>query len=400
MPVMPRPPLPKSALRVAGVALTWGGAVAYPWILYVTMRDSREGFSAFLLLSAVALTAVTASRLRHSPLPALAVLLIGGLAGAAARSMTELGLLYVLICDLAVGYTAATRPRRTSLTAAAMALGAQTLFALHHRSGTGPHMESLAFVVVALAAAWTAGDSARERREHTEALHSRATAQAVSAERLRIARELHDMIAHSVGVIAIQAGVGRRVIDTQPDEARNALAAIEATSKETLAGLGRTLGALRHADSDSAPGSAPRDPTPGLDGLEHLVASARGTGIRVELRWRGERHTLPADIELAAYRIIQESLTNVVRHAGASDCHVTVDYRRGELSLEVEDGGCGSLGTGTRGDTGYGIVGMRERVALLRGRFTAGPLPEGGFRVAARLPLPDALPLPEGAHLS
>ncbi|MGW8887488.1 sensor histidine kinase [Streptomyces sp. NPDC055749] len=357
------------------------------------------------------LTAYTATRLRHRPLPALAVLLAGGLAGAAARSMTELGLLQVLIGDLAVAYIAATRPRRISLSAAAMAMGAQAVFALHLRAGTGPHVETLAFLGFALAAAWTAGDSARERRQHTEVLHAQATAQAttqaVTAERLRIARELHDMIAHSVGVIAIQAGVGRRVIDTQPDEARNALAAIEATSKETLAGLGRTLGALRRADSgsapgsapgsasDLAPGSAPREPTPGLDAdsIERLTESARSTGIRVDLRWRGERRTLPADIELAAYRIIQESLTNVVRHSGTTDCHVTVDYRRGELSVEVSDDGPGGLAAGAVGATGFGIVGMRERVTLLRGQFTAEPRPEGGFRVAARLPLP------EGAHL-
>ncbi|WP_328907781.1 sensor histidine kinase [Streptomyces sp. NBC_00234] len=395
MPVMPRPPLPKSALRIAEVTLTWCGAIAFPWILYVTMRGSREGFSVPLLLAAVALTAYFAGRLRHRPLPALAVLLAGGLAGSAARSMTELGLLQVLVGDLAVGYVAATRPRRTSLTAVAMALGTQVVIALDHRAWTGPHVETLAFLVVALAAAWTAGDATRERRVHTEALHAQATAQAVTAERLRIARELHDMIAHSIGVVAIQAGVGRRVIDTQPDEARKALAAIEATSQETLAGLGRTLGALRRADSGRAPDAAPREPTPGLDrdGIERLVESARGTGIRVDLRWRGERRTLPADIELAAYRIIQESLTNVVRHAGTADCHVAVDYRLDELSVEVEDRGRGGLASGPARGTGYGVVGMRERVALLRGRFTAGPLPEGGFRVTARLPLPEGAPL-------
>ncbi|MCX4821164.1 sensor histidine kinase [Streptomyces sp. NBC_01142] len=393
MPAIPHLPLPRGA-RVAGEALTWCGAIAYPVILHVTMRGSRQGFSAPMLLLVAVLTVLTASLLRHRPLSALALLLAGGFATASARGMLEVGFLQVLISDLAVGYIAATRPRRTSLTAAIVALGAQAASALYLPSGQGAYVQTLAFIVVALAAAWTAGDSIRERREHAKALYSQATAQAVTAERLRIARELHDMIAHSVGVIAIQAGVGRRVIDTQPDEARNALAAIEATSKETLAGLGRTLGALRRADAGARANPAPRDPAPGLDDLDRLAASAKGAGIRVDIRWLGERRPLPADIELAAYRIVQESLTNVARHAGTRDCHVTVDYRAGELSIEVENGGRSGLVPGTGGATGWGIVGMRERIALLRGQFTAGPRPGGGFRVAARLPLPEGVHLP------
>jgi signal transduction histidine kinase len=209
-------------------------------------------------------------------------------------------------------------------------------------------------------------------------------------ERLRIARELHDMVAHSIGIIAIQAGVGRRVIETQPAEARNALTAIEATSRETLAGLRQMLGVLRRAEP--GPGRGPLESAPGLADLGRLAATTRDAGVRVELRWLGPRRPLPADIDLSAFRIIQEAVTNVVRHAGTGHCRVTVDCREEELGIEVTDEGHGGAppaeGPGERG--GFGIDGMRERARLLGGELTAGPRAEGGFRVAARLPVPAA----------
>jgi signal transduction histidine kinase len=189
------------------------------------------------------------------------------------------------------------------------------------------------------------------------------------------------MIAHSIGVIAIQAGVGSRVIDTQPAEARNALTAIEATSRETLAGLRRMLGVLR---SSSEPG---RDPVPGLAGLDQLAATSRNAGVRVDLQWRGQRQSIPPDVDLSAYRIIQEAVTNVIRHAGADHCKVLIDQDDRELSIEITDNGRG----GVIACPGYGIVGMRERAGLLGGQLAAGPRPGGGFRVAARLPVPTAL---------
>ena len=179
---------------------------------------------------------------------------------------------------------------------------------------------------------------------------------------------------------------GSRVIDTQPAEAREALDAIETASRETLSGLRRMLGALRQADRAQGPeaGAARRLPAAGLADLDRLAATTTAAGVRVEVRWRGERRPLPPDIDLSAYRIVQEAVTNVVRHAGTRSCRVTVDYR---------DDGAGHRGRPTAGrrrraptGTGYGLLGMRERVALLHGEFTAGPRPEGGFRVAARLP--------------
>jgi signal transduction histidine kinase len=204
------------------------------------------------------------------------------------------------------------------------------------------------------------------------------------AERLRIARELHDIVAHSIGIIAIQAGAGRRVFDARPAEARDALAAIEATSRETLSGLRRMVTGLRLAEPGPGPGQARMDPAPGLTGIERLAAMTLEAGVKIDVDWRGRQEPLPADIDLSAFRIIQEAVTNVVRHAGTDQCRVSIDQQDGYLSIEVTDSGRG----GSVAGTGYGIAGMRERAALLGGGFSAGPRPGGGFRVAARLPLP------------
>jgi signal transduction histidine kinase len=146
------------------------------------------------------------------------------------------------------------------------------------------------------------------------------------------------------------------------------------------------LGALRRAEPDAAEHPAPLDPTPGLADLERLVAATMDAGVRVDVRRLGERRALPAELDLSAFRIIQEAVTNVVRHAATRMCRVTIDYRDEELAIEIVDDGRG-CDVATAG--GYGIVGMRERAGLLHGQFTAGPRAEGGFRVQARLPLPD-----------
>ncbi|MGA4847960.1 sensor histidine kinase [Streptomyces sp. G5(2025)] len=380
-PAVTTPRLPRAWLT----PLSWCAGLAYPFAVFLVTLDGRGGFSALTVAPLIVLTALVGVLLRSRPLPALVLLLAGWAAARTQMQNSEVVYLQVLLGDLAVGYIAATRPRRTSLAAAALALGTQLGT---HLTSLGPTpvraVQLVLFLVLATLAAWLGGDSVRERRAHAEALAVRAAEQAVTAERLRIARELHDMIAHSLGVIAIQAGVGSRVIDTQPAEARNALTTIEATSRETLAGLRRTLVALRRPGPEAAEGAAPLAPTPGLAGLDGLVTSTRDAGVRAAVRLRGEQRPLPADIDLAAFRILQEALTNVVRHAGADMCRVSVTYGADEVTVEVEDDGRGGLPAGT----GYGIVGMRERVALLDGRFTAGPRPEGGFRVTARLPMP------------
>jgi signal transduction histidine kinase len=327
---------------------------------------------------------VSASLLRRWPLPALALLVAIPVVASTTDAM-RLGLgllvLFYAAAGIEVCLIAATRPRRISLPAALIVLGVPAVFLAQ-----GLELPEQLDVVVVLTTviAWLAGHSVRQAAERAEARHAQAQAQAAVNERLRIARELHDMVAHSIGIIAIQAGVGRRVIDTQPAEARNTLTVIEATSRETLAGLRQMLGVLRRAAP--APGDDPPGPGPGLADLGQLAARTREAGVRVEVRWLGPRRPLPADVDLSAFRIIQEAVTNVVRHSGTGHCQVTVDCRGEELGIEVSDDGRGGAIKGG----GFGIDGMRERACLLGGELTAGPRANGGFQVAARLPVPAA----------
>ncbi|CNE06134.1 signal transduction histidine kinase [Mycobacterium tuberculosis] len=365
------------ARRVTGIALAWCGAVLYPGVLFVTVSAGRTGIDTLYVALSAGLTVLVMALLRRNALAAHAVLLTAWiLAVLEMPNGTTVGLL-VLLTDVSAGYIAVTRPRKVSLSVAAVTFVLQgaSITAFLSANEVLPMT-----IILAMAITWMAGNSIRVRRAHDEAMRVQATAQAVAAERLRIARELHDMVAHSIGIIAIQAGVGGRVIDTQPAEARNALDAIEATSRETLSGLRRMLTALRR---DGA-GNVPLGPAPGLDDLPGLAEAAMDAGVRVDLRRNGERGPLPPDVDLSAYRIVQEAITNVVRHAGTDHCRVTVDHRDGELAIEVADDGRGGMV-----GTGYGLVGMRERVSLLRGEFAAGPRPEGGFRVAVRIPLGD-----------
>jgi signal transduction histidine kinase len=338
---------------------------------------------------------VSALLVRRWPLTALAVALGGSVATMALQPTPASAALIVLACvtGLEICYLAATRNRNVSVTAVAMTLGVSLLIPLLGvRSGgavrvgsAGPSVP-VVMIVIALVTviAWLIGYSIRQAQARAELVRVQAAAQAAMEERLRIARELHDMVAHSIGIIAIQAGSGRRVFDARPDEAREALAAIEATSRETLSGLRRMVTGLRRAEPGSGPWQAPLGPAPGLADIERLAATALDTGVQVEVDWHGSREPLPADIDISAFRIIQEAVTNVIRHAGTSQCHVSIGQEDGQLSIEVTDSGRGGSAAGT----GYGITGMRERAALLGGDFSAGPCPGGGFRVAARLPVP------------
>ncbi|GAA0336523.1 histidine kinase [Actinoallomurus spadix] len=220
--------------------------------------------------------------------------------------------------------------------------------------------------------------AAEARRTRAEEERRRA-----SEERLRIARELHDVLAHNISMINVQAGVALHLMDERPEQARTALAAIKEASKEALAEVRSVLGVLRQVDED-----APRAPTAGLGRLDDLVSRARAAGITVRTSVTGRPYPLPAGIDLAAFRILQEGLTNVTRHAGPGvTATVRVAYGAGELALEVEDDGRGAPGDLPGG--GDGIPGMRERVTALGGEIVAGPRPgAGGFRVHATLPVP------------
>ena len=313
-----------------------------------------------------------------------------------------------------------------------------------------------------LTIAWMIGYLVQQRRTHLAHVRDRAASDAVTRERLRIARELHDVVAHSMTVVAVQAGFGEYVFDSQPGEARAALGAIQAVSREALGEMQRMLCVLRQTDNDIAaaetnlPGAgaeadgsdpdasdadgsggepsgsaaqqspaaagpavngtavagrnrparlrptAPLTPAPGLANLDRLVQRTGGAGVTVTVERIGAVRSLPAGLDLSAYRIVQEALTNVVKHSGADRCHVLLEYSRDSLLVEITDPGpgvgaelralagagvrSGALGSGPE-RAGHGIIGMRERVSLCGGVLHALPRPEGGFVVRARLPL-------------
>jgi signal transduction histidine kinase len=226
----------------------------------------------------------------------------------------------------------------------------------------------------------------RSRRAHADALgvelrsERRRSAEILADERARIARELHDVIAHNVSLMVLQAGAARQVLDTDPERVREPLLTIEATGRQAIGEMRRLLGILRASEDADA-----RTPQPGLARLEDLVAESRAAGVPVDLTRSGRDRPLPAGVDLAAYRIVQEALTNVRKHAGpGAAARVAVDCGEREITLEVADDGPGSRGNGT---AGHGLVGMRERAALYGGEVEAATQPGGGFRVAARLPL-------------
>jgi signal transduction histidine kinase len=202
-----------------------------------------------------------------------------------------------------------------------------------------------------------------------------------SEERLRVARDLHDVIGHNISLINVQASMGLDLMDSQPEQARAALSAIKSASKEALEELRTMLTALRHEDD------APRSPAPGLDRLPELIELTRAAGLNVEVEVTGKPPPFPATVQLAAYRIIQESLTNVARHAGRARVTVRVTYDDTNMHVEVDDDGMAPSGGGSAIGTGSGITGMRERAAALGGELSAGFRHGGGFRVSARLPV-------------
>ena len=267
---------------------------------------------------------------------------------------------------------------------------------------TDADLVDAAFVSLALAGAWLLGDRARVQRALAAELDERAARlkrdqdaearRAVASERARIARELHDVVAHHVSMMVVQAEAGPVAVERDPARAAGAFAAIAATGRQALAEMRRLLGVLR-GDGGPAPSLAPQ---PGLADMASLVEQVGRAGLEVELVVEGDRAPLPAGVELSAYRIVQEALTNAVKHAGPGRARVLVRYGERDLELRIRDQGrpAGNRapapagrppGPGAR--TGQGLVGMRERVSLFGGELEAGPGPDGGFTVAARLPL-------------
>jgi signal transduction histidine kinase len=248
------------------------------------------------------------------------------------------------------------------------------------------------FLTIRYVAAWIAGYALRARSEQVEeavvraarAEHERESAEsaarvAVAEERSRIARELHDVVAHAVSVMVLQVGAVRHKLPESMTEDSEALRRVERAGRTALAEMRRLLAAMR-PDGDEAE----LVPQPGLDGLDSLLAEVGRAGLPVELHLEGDPYPLPRGLDLSAYRIVQEGLTNVLKHAGASDADVVVRYRPDEVEIEVRDNGNGRAG----GDgMGHGLVGIRERVKIYGGEMSARAEPEGGFVLSTRLPV-------------
>ncbi|HEV3011634.1 MAG TPA: sensor histidine kinase [Actinomycetota bacterium] len=245
----------------------------------------------------------------------------------------------------------------------------------------------IGYVAIMFVSGWVLGVVLAARRGYTRALEEQTAAleaarqelarRAVLEERTRIARDLHDILAHAVSVITVQAGVGAHLLERDPEQAKGALRVIEETGRGALGEMRRLLGALRADD-------LPTEPQPGLASLDRLASQATAAGVPVELQVEGQARPLPAGLEVSAYRIAQEALTNTIKHAPGARARLTVRYRPRTVELEVVDGG-GVPAPLPVGDGGHGLRGMRERVALYGGVLEAGPWP-GGFRVLAAFP--------------
>jgi signal transduction histidine kinase len=399
----PRPPLTYRLTRAQWVAIDCAVAVITAGILVFNvhgvglLHELRYQMpTAETGPLALAATLPVAVR-RLWPIPALAVITV------ACCVLTALGRGPVTVdwtLCMAV-YTAAVSHRRVVaiavLVATELALAASVLTAAADLKSQADAVHSL----LAAGALWFIGDSVRERRRYLAGLAEQAEQRrqaesqrgrlAVREERVRIARELHDVVAHSLSVVTVQAGVGRKVGAAHPAEALRALRAVELTGRGTLAELRRILGLLREDDAKETSLA----PAPGICDLGQLADTVREAGVSVGLAVTGDTGTVPPAVALTVYRIVQEALTNVVRHASGAEAEVTVRADHDGVRITVSDGGPPGRAAGGRFGSRaaaaadhHGIVGMRERAAAFGGTLEAGPRPGGGFEVAAFIPAP------------
>lgn len=322
------------------------------------------------------------------------VLVVAGVASVAIEAMhyyVGIGGLGVLVALYSVG--AHTSDRRRSILGFAFALAGVAVVYLV--TPTGFDLGGMLSNYVLFGTAWILGDNLQTRRAYVRSLEERAllseaavreeARQAVTAERTRIARELHDVVAHSVSVMVVQAGAARRVLAKDPDRASEAMASIESTGRQSLNELRRLLGMLRRAEG----AETGRDPQPTIEHLDVLVTQTRDAGLPVTLSVEGRPRPLAPGVDLSAYRIVQEALTNAIKHAGPARAEVRLCYGTQTLELVVSDDGrgAGSEDVETTGTAGHGILGMRERVSVFGGDLHVGNRPGGGFTVRASLPL-------------
>jgi signal transduction histidine kinase len=296
------------------------------------------------------------------------------------------GLIAILVSIAAFVVMGMLRDRTQAAAGLAFGIGVTAIVAHNDPHGG---VGNFVFTSIVFTIAWTIGflvsrkfheaDEARERARQAELEREVRARLAVSDERARIARELHDVVGHSVSVMTVQASAARRLLRPHQEKEREALLVVEQTGREALAEMRRMVGVLRRPEE--SPALAPQ---PSLEQIERLVENTREAGLPVDLRIEGEPVPLPAGVDLTAYRLVQEGLTNTLKHAHAQRAEVVVRYGDGLVELTVSDDGQGG---GDGGGSGHGLVGMRERVSVYGGELEAGPRAEGGFRLRARLPV-------------
>ena len=387
----------KSVVRRA--ALSWTLVIALTvlaqvelWLLWMPDPDEASGPVALGVRAAAALAAapLTLSLGLGRRLPVLSLSLVIPVVALFPAGPLETSIAIVVAIGLASFRAAisARSPIELGIDLGAMA-GVMAATSIAH-PGTVQEIGDLALLLMVRAGPWLAGLAIGRRRGREAELESIAAraeagrraeaAAAVADERARIARELHDVVAHAISVIVLQARGGRRSIGRDPAAAAQALDEIETTGTRALAEMRRLVGVLRPGDEAGG-----LEPPPGLAQLDALVAGVNDAGLAVDVRTEGSRVELAPGLDLAAYRLVQEALTNTVRHAGAGAAHVIVRYLPGSIEIEVVDEGAAIAHD--RVDPGHGMTGMRERVSLYGGTVEFGPRVGGGFRVVARLPL-------------
>jgi signal transduction histidine kinase len=337
------------------------------------------------VVTACALTLPLAWR-RRSPLATASVvaaaIVVGDLVSGWSGSVLSFD------CAIIAAYSAGAHARqRHAVAALAVLLVANVVDAV---GAPGNRAGDLALgIVVFSLVPWLVGQALRRERQRTATMQELATQleaerearaqDAVAAERGRIARELHDIVAHAISVIAVQADAASKLLRHDPARAQEPLATVQATARSALAEMRQLVGLLRETDSQEAP----REPQPGINELGRLVEDTRQSGLPVALKIDGVPRSLPASVDLATYRIVQESLTNVRKHAGAAEAQVHIRYDTDVLVIRISDTGRGEMSTR---NGGHGLIGLRERVHLLGGWVEAGPCIDGGFALHARLP--------------
>nr|WP_234435087.1 MULTISPECIES: histidine kinase [Streptomyces] len=385
----PRPTRRGQAFDVAlalSLALTSGR--------YAAIADHPAGTSPSWLLLLVPLVPLPLVLRRRFPLAVLWAVLPAALL---VRHQSQDIAYSAGVAVIVAAYSAAAYGRRPASLLLGLPAATAALVALFAEAKL-PHFPNGVIAVLVLVPVFAVAYELRMWRRRVEEGRARLSAleraqlaalqRAVELERARIARELHDVVTHNVSMMTIQAGAARKILDTAPDRAREAMAAVESGGRAAMTELRHVMGLLTidSGSGDDPAADADLSPQPGLGRLDALVEGVRRAGLPVELTVRGEHRAVPPGVELAAYRVVQEALTNTVKHAGGAAAAVTVEYAPDRLKVDVTDTGGRPTGAAATGN-GRGLLGLRERLAVYGGTLHTGPRPRGGYRVTALIPL-------------